>query len=118
MKVLKKFIPIIIVSIFAYVGCTKDTLVPVDLGGKVFSFSEDIEPLLESQCSACHPHTDLGGADPYGFMTDNNWITTDTTQATESKLYKKINTSHVDGRLNDTQKSTLEEWMKQGAQNN
>jgi len=97
-------------------SCEKETIVPINLEDKTFSFSEDIQSILDSKCSGCH--TDLKDENSYDFLSSKDWITTEATKAEDSKLYEKINTSHVDGRLTSVEKRSLELWMEQGAENN
>ena len=118
MKAFKYFM---IFSLFAFmlIGCTKDLTVPFDLEDMEFSFSDDIQPILENKCSGCHKHAGLASADPYGFMTSESWITADTTKAKESKLYEKLqDPNHVGGKITTVEKRKLELWMEQGALNN
>lgn len=116
-RIVKNIVGILLIGII-YIGCTKDTIVPINVEDKIFSFSEDIKPIMDNNCGACHPHTELSGNDPYGFMTEKNWITTNPNNAANSKLYKKINTDHVKGVITDLEIRSLERWMELGAEDN
>lgn len=118
MKINKlKLIFIGMTSIFFSLACEKETIVPINLEDKVFSFSEDIQPILDKKCINCHSKVITKG-DSYNDLLENNWITTDASKVEDSKMYEKINGSHDDGRITEVEKRSLELWMEQGAENN
>ncbi len=117
-----KFLLCGIFGVYLLSGCTKDTIVPIDIEDKVFSFTEDIEPLLSKDCSASSCHG--GSVEPglnmnaYENLLNGGYIVTNPDKAEDSKLYKKLNGTHDDGRISGLTKRSLELWMEQGAENN
>lgn len=117
-----KFILLTGVFTLLSISCTKDLIVPIDYNNLEVSFSDHVLPKIEDGCSASSCH---GGAkspnlseDVYEVLLDGNYISTDTSKATNSRLYKTLNGTHNDGRISDDTKNALEAWMKQGAKNN
>lgn len=84
------------------------------------SFSEQIEPIFQSKCIACHASTSpiLTTGNAYNSLIDGNYVNTDVPEL--STLYVKTSGSHPGGSnsLNATQLALILRWIQDGAENN
>ena len=115
-------IPMIFTGIVWLVSCEKYTFDPptIDPGVQI-SFQNDIQPVFNSKCIACHgtgknkPILQSGSA--YESLTTDGY--TNVAKPESSELYVQLTTNAGHKSiLNDLQKQTILEWIKQGAQNN
>ena len=106
-------------------SCEQYTFDPptIDPGVQI-SFQTDIQPLFTSKCIACHAsgnrQPSLDAANSYTALTTGGYISADPVNSPETSiLYQQITTGsgHV-SILNDIQKLTILEWIRQGANNN
>lgn len=85
------------------------------------SFSEQIEPIFQSKCVACHASTSpiLTTGNAYNSLIDGNYINTEVPES--SKLYEKVTIEgHPGGNntLDATQIALILKWIQDGAENN
>ncbi len=121
----KSIISILIISILGLYACEKYTIIPqkIDPGVQI-SFQTDIQPLFTSKCISCHKSGKnkliLEEGLAYESLTTGDYISADPINSPEtSLLYIQITT--VAGHtsfLNDLQKQTILEWIRQGAKDN
>ena len=105
-----------ILILVTVISCEKETIVPINYKDMVFSYSKDIQPIIDNTCLQCHSFLTKG--DSYDELKSKGWITTDTTKTESSKLYE-VTIGHFDvGRLTSQEKEFLIYWMKQGAKDN
>lgn len=113
----------------ALAGCGK-----VD-EGPVVSFSQDIQPILDRHCSACHTGTGAG-VEASGFRTDSYAAVMAGTRfgpmiepgdPLSSSLYRlvsgreidpSIRMPHGDAKMADAEVELIENWIRQGALDN
>ena len=116
---------IILIFLFgALASCTKDTVKPTVQPSVVapIKLSTDLQPFLTTNCATCHDNQgsqdpDLTQGDTYNALINGSYI--NTTTATSSKLYTKINTGgSMASHSNPTFTTKVLQWIQQGAQNN
>ncbi|MCK5822267.1 MAG: hypothetical protein KAH17_10275 [Bacteroidales bacterium] len=118
---MKKIGFVLLLMLAALWSCEYETIVPgeVVVDGPV-SYSEDIAPVLDNQCSGCH-----GGATAPDLRIDKSWgdLNTmnlvDTNNPADSELVIKIESGHAtSGNLTALQKALILKWIEQGALDN
>ena len=105
-----------ILSLVTFFSCEKETIVPVNYKDMDFSFSKDIQPIIDNTCLNCHTFFTKG--DSYDELKSKGWITTDTTKTENSRLYDVAIGHNEVGRLTNKERDYLIYWMKQGAKDN
>lgn len=125
-----KFIPVLLVALFAMGACEKAYLSQKEVViTEPVSFSGDIQPILSASCATpnCHvgggPPPNLTAASAYNEITQLGYV--DTTNAPESILYKLV-VSTGSNRMPPPPASPLKAeeigyilaWIEQGALNN
>jgi hypothetical protein len=118
----KSIMPFLLIGLLWLIACEKYSYDPptIDPGVQV-SFQTDIQPLFTGKCIGCHgtgknnPVLEAGSA--FTSLTTGGYIKVSAPET--STLYKQITTGggHT-SILNDLQKQTILEWIKQGAKNN
>ncbi len=91
-------------------SCEKEKIGGVE--DKTISFKNDINPLIQGTCSACHDMDNsyvLLTESSYATITENAWV--DTVNPEASIIYNAHNT-------NDKFKEYVLLWIQQGAKNN
>ena len=119
---IKKSIFTFLMSALLLASCEQYTFDPptIDPGVQI-SFQTDIQPLFTSKCIGCHGSGNnqpyLDAANSYTALNTGGYI--NVTSPETSILYLQITTGsgHV-SILNDLQKLTILEWIRQGANNN
>ena len=111
------FLSILLVIILTG-SCEKVTLEPdTDIPDNI-SYSLDIQPIFDANCTKCHGGSrspDLRADYSYDALTKNGYI--DTAEPDKSFLYTTLNGSH-DSRANAKEKLVILGWIQQGAKNN
>ena len=106
---------------FMFTGCKYDFIVPEELPdpGEQVSFSEDIVPIFESKCTACHDTggqmPDLTAANAFSSINRSRYINED--NPGESLIYSKPVGSHP-AQYTEREAALVLEWINQGAENN
>jgi len=130
----KSYLSFFILITFTLYNCSKDTG-PVDNSQATenVSFTNDIQPIFEQNCIACHPNSgnlDLTAANAYNQLVNVNASGYSAKRVVpgdpeHSVLYKKIDGSNAYGNnmplgssLSAAQISTIKQWITEGAQNN
>jgi hypothetical protein len=122
---MRTIIPVLFISSLILTSCEKFSFdLPKADPGKTYSFQTDIQPIFTSKCIVCHgsgknqPTLDAGSA--YNSLTTGGYISSDPVNSPETSiLYKQITTgSGHTSILNDLQKQSILEWIRQGALNN
>ena len=84
------------------------------------SFSEQIVPIFQNNCTDCHSSTSpvLTQGEAYNNLIQGGYINTD--QPRQSTLYKKVDSGHPGGSssLSSKQLALILRWIEQGAENN
>ena len=120
-----KIIPVICISFIGLIACEKYSFEPPKADpGKTYSFQDDIQKIFTQKCIACHgtgknsPNLDAGSA--YNSLTTGGYISSDPVNSPEkSLLYIQITTNSGHKTiLNDLEKQSILEWIRQGALNN
>jgi len=102
-------------------ACEYETIVPgeINIDGPV-SFSEDIAPVLDQQCSGCHSGAtspDLRLEKSWSELNTNNLVNTGS--PADSKLVNKIESGHgTSGNLTALEKAMILRWIEEGALDN
>lgn len=116
MKRFKQFVFLFTLAAIVF-SCEKVTLEPPEVTEEV-SFQEDIIPVFESKCVACHNGSlepDLQPENAYESLTSNGYVNTQDPESSE--LYTILQGSH-DARATELEKQTILAWIRQGADNN
>ena len=122
---IEKSIFTFLMSALLLASCEQYTFDPptIDPGVQI-SFQSEIQPLFTSKCIGCHSSGNrqpyLDAANSYTSLTTGGYISDDPENSPETSiLYQQITTGsgHV-SILNDLQKLTILEWIRQGANNN
>lgn len=116
MKNCKQFVFLFTLAVFVF-SCEKVTLEPPEVNEEVL-FQEDIIPILESKCVACHNGSlepDLRPENAFESLTSNGYVNTQDPETSE--LYTILQGSH-DARATELDKQTILAWIRQGAENN
>ncbi len=120
-KEIKTLAASLIVSIVFTTGCYYDKVIPAGAPEGDISYSEDMQPLFDASCIACHN----GGGIPlnlkpsvsYAELIFGDYI--DKSNPKNSILYKEINTGgDMEQYATDTERAMTLKWIEQGAQNN
>lgn len=113
----------IFLILFLLTSCQWDQRIDPSLATPdVVSFSKDIIPTFQAQCSAnnCHGGTvspDLRKGAAYNDLIDGSYI--DTLSPENSYLYQKINIGgSMAGHSDDVQRALILKWIQQGAKDN
>ncbi len=99
-------------------SCEKAKIMPAPVPSGL-SFSSDIQPIFTEKCIGCHG----GSLNPN--LTEGNAYASlvpsliDTTVAAENTtFYVKISAGTMKDKLDDVQRSTILQWIKEGAKDN
>ena len=121
---MSKVIPVLFLGLFLLFGCEKYSFGPPILPPKTYSFQTDIQPIFTSKCIGCHgsgkQQPTLQDGLSYASLTGGGFISSDPENSPETSiLYQQITTGpgHT-SILNDLQKLSILEWIRQGALNN
>ena len=122
---INKVIPFLFIGLFLLFACEKFSFDPPKADpGKIYSFQLDIQPLFTSKCIGCHAsgkqQPTLEDGKSYSSLTNGGYISSDPVNSPETSiLYIQVTTnpSHTP-LLNDLQKQSILEWIRQGALNN
>lgn len=118
-KTLLFILGVVFVSISA---CEYNYIEPVEveLPDEPVSFAQQIDPIFQDKCVACHATTKpvLTEGDSYDNLINGNYI--DTENPESSDLYVKVNEGHpnANSALNATELALLLKWIEEGAENN
>ncbi|MEA1878870.1 MAG: hypothetical protein U9N86_18650 [Bacteroidota bacterium] len=113
---------IILLLLVALWSCEYETIVPgeVSVPDGPVSYSEDIAPVFDNQCSGCHggaTSPDLRLDKSWGELTSKNLV--DTSNPAESEIVTIIESGHgTSGNLSALEKALLLRWIEQGALDN
>ena len=103
------------------IACEKVQFEPVVVPNTDRSFSNDIQPILTSNCVECHPPTkglDLNPETSYESLVPDFVTAADSTNPHGSKLYLKLTGNAHSPRTSDIEKQVILQWISQGAPNN
>lgn len=99
-------------------SCEKVTVEPPELDTSVpILFEQDIIPIFESKCVACHNgsrNPDLRAENAHESLTTDGYVNIDEPEL--STLYEVLYGTH-DTRATELEKSTILAWIEQGANN-
>ncbi len=107
-------------------GCEKNYVVAPDLPSEPVSFQNDLIPIFEANCNACHKN----GSQKPAFTSDvaydqlltdgPNAPYVDTINPKQSLLYKKLNGGGMppSGSLPSAKIALFLQWITEGAKNN
>jgi hypothetical protein len=102
-------------------GCTKETL-PVNCpsGTSGMSFSNDIQPIFDQNCAACHVGNvapDLSPGWAYDELTDGGYVDDPSGAPCETALYQVFQGTHS-GRASEEDVLKILGWIQDGANDN
>jgi hypothetical protein len=99
-------------------GSCEKVVYPIPELPDTVSYSLDVQPIFDNKCVTCHNggrNPDLRPGNSYSSLTDNGYVDTDNPE--ESKLIKKLYTTH-DARATETEKQLILLWIQEGAKDN
>jgi hypothetical protein len=111
----------LLICLLLTVACEKVQFEPVVIPNTDLSFSNDIQPILTSNCVECHPPTkglDFNPATSYVSLVPKFASEADSANPQGSKLYQKLTGSSHSPRTSDIEKQEILKWISQGVPNN
>jgi hypothetical protein len=116
---------IILAMMFSLTGCYYDEVVENSTINENVSFANDIQPLFNANCVACHPSLsdpDLTEGNSYNFIRVIDPALVVPGDANGSELYQRLtgvgNIMPPSGSLSNADIKLVEDWINQGALNN
>lgn len=129
---MKALLKIVSVFIFAFLlgGCVYDFIIPEDIpvidpgdpDAEQISFANDIAPIFENKCVACHTTgkqlPDLSSGNAFSSINSTRYI--NSASPAESKIYTRANPSNTDShpKYSEAEAAKVLVWITQGAKNN
>ena len=102
-------------------ACEKVVFEPVEIPNDDLSFSIDIQPILDANCTSCHPPTkglDFTAGNAYNSLVPNFVTAADSANPEGSALYHKLTGTSHGPRTSDVEKLKILKWISQGAPDN
>lgn len=110
-KKLACFLSILIISIMAIMGCSKNDTGTENICDPSTSFSYTVKPILDKNCntSGCHDDIVITALNNYQFVHDG---------AAQIKISVQVGRMPKGGKLSTAEKNALFCWIDNGAKNN
>ena len=115
---------VVIILVFTLSGCYYDKITDDTPPDQIVSFSNDIQPIFNANCTSCHPTIeplpDLTAGNSYNSITNGGYIVAN--DINTSTLYQRLlgnpGIMPPSGSLPASEINLIKNWIEQGALNN